>query len=208
LRSAGSLRTSGRRRWEQKWDRGQAFPWQVTDVAPELDRSVASGWLPAGVTVLDLGCGDGVNAAWLARRGYVVHGVDFAATAIAHARERFAELPGLSFDVVDVSLPGALSGRTFGALVDRGCLSNINPRLWAAYGVNVATWAEPGSPFLLSMVGRDQPMERRHAVARLLEGTFEIEETATTDDMVSCGGITRAGIVVRMRRRAESVESD
>jgi SAM-dependent methyltransferase len=205
MRSARSLRTSGQRRWDQKWDRRQAFPWQVADVAPELDRSVASGWLPAGVTVLDLGCGDGVNAAWLARRGYLVHGVDFAATAIATARERFAEVPGLSFDVVDVSRPGALSGRTFGALVDRGCLSNINPRLWADYAANVASWAEPGSSFLLSMVGRDEPMERRHAVVRLLEGAFEIEETAT-EDMASMGGITRAGIVVRMRRRAEPAE--
>jgi hypothetical protein len=43
-------------------------------------------------------------------------------------------------------------------------------------------------------------------VTRLLEGAFEIEEAATTEDMVNVDGVTRAGIVVRMRRRAEPSE--
>lgn len=37
---------------------------------------------------LDLACGEGRNAAWLAERGWKVTGVDFSEVAIAKARER------------------------------------------------------------------------------------------------------------------------
>ncbi|UUZ43532.1 class I SAM-dependent methyltransferase [Janibacter limosus] len=35
---------------------------------------------------LDLGCGEGADAIWLATRGWLVTGVDISATAIARAR--------------------------------------------------------------------------------------------------------------------------
>lgn len=49
---------------------------------------VASG-LSAG-TALDLGCGEGGDAVWLARQGWRVTAVDVSATALARATERAA----------------------------------------------------------------------------------------------------------------------
>jgi len=55
---------------------------------------------------LDVACGEGRNAIWLASRGWSVVGIDFSATAIDRAR-RLAEQAGVSertdFAVVDVA---------------------------------------------------------------------------------------------------------
>lgn len=204
LRSADSLRALRRQQWQQKWERTSEFPWQVTEVAPELERAVESGWLPAGATVLDIGCGDGLNAAWLARGGYRVHGIDFAEAAIGRARETYGQVPGLSFEVADVCRRGTLAGRTFEALVDRGCLHNISARLRADYAANVASWAAPGAPFLLSMISRDEGdegLDRRRSVEALLGDAFRFEEVTSTDSMATFDGVAKSGVVFHLRRR-------
>lgn len=58
---------------------------------------------------LDVACGDGRNAVWLAERGWRVTGVDFSAVALVHARER-ADRAGVhvdwqQHDVVDWAPP-------------------------------------------------------------------------------------------------------
>lgn len=61
---------------------------------PQLVREVAD--LAPG-TALDVGCGEGADAIWLAERGWRVTAIDCSATAIARAAARAAELgPPLS----------------------------------------------------------------------------------------------------------------
>lgn len=55
--------------------------------------------LPPG-RALDLGCGEGGDALWLAERGWRVTAVDVSATAIARARRTGADM-GLAADAVD-----------------------------------------------------------------------------------------------------------
>ena len=58
--------------------------------------SFCENYLKVGATVLDLGCGEGRNAHYLAQMGYQVYGVDIAEEAVEFCRKRFArhDLPG------------------------------------------------------------------------------------------------------------------
>lgn len=72
------------------WDTRYADRPLVWGVAPNrfVERELADA-LPG--RALDLACGEGRNALWLAARGWDVVGVDFSAVAIDRARRRAAE---------------------------------------------------------------------------------------------------------------------
>ncbi|WP_445005055.1 methyltransferase [Halomonas mongoliensis] len=79
------------------------------------------GALPAGEgralgDVLDMGCGDGILAAWLARRGAAVTAVDVNAFAVEATRRTLAA-NGLVGEARESDVYSALAGRTFDAIV-------------------------------------------------------------------------------------------
>ena len=71
--------------------------------------------------ILDMGCGDGILAAWLARRGAAVTAVDVNAFAVEATRRSLAAnaLAGeaLSGEALESDVYSALDGRTFDAIV-------------------------------------------------------------------------------------------
>ena len=75
----------GAARWKRGWDTG---------VGPEIRALVASGSLSPGTIggnrAIDLGCGSGDNALFLAEAGFEVVGVDFSEAAVRQAREKAA----------------------------------------------------------------------------------------------------------------------
>ena len=71
--------------WEQHYrSREQVFSGDANPLLLQV-----AGPLPPGAA-LDLGCGEGGDAIWLARRGWQVTAVDVAATALARAAEHAA----------------------------------------------------------------------------------------------------------------------
>ncbi|QTP59993.1 methyltransferase [Billgrantia antri] len=66
--------------------------------------------------VLDMGCGDGILAAWLARRGHRVTAVDVNAFAVEAARRTLAA-NGLEGEALSSDVYSALDGRRFTAIV-------------------------------------------------------------------------------------------
>ncbi|MBB3331242.1 16S rRNA (guanine1207-N2)-methyltransferase [Halomonas campaniensis] len=66
--------------------------------------------------VLDMGCGDGILAAWLARRGARVTAVDVNAFAVEATRRTLAA-NGLAGEAVESDVYSALAGRAFDAIV-------------------------------------------------------------------------------------------
>jgi SAM-dependent methyltransferase len=87
-----------------------------------------SGWLVErgvlpGAEILDAGCGTGRYAIELARRGYVVHGVDLSPDLVDVAARAIGNLPGrISFSVGDVT---QLPTSRWAAILCRGVLNDL-----------------------------------------------------------------------------------
>lgn len=79
--------------WNEKYRKHHHHQHGPNETLVEL-----AGMLPVG-TALDVGCGEGRDARWLAERGWKVTGLDLSDVAIARAR---ALSPNVSWQVVDV----------------------------------------------------------------------------------------------------------
>ena len=123
------------------------MPWE-TGPREELVGLVESGRI-APCRAIDLGCGTGSNAIFLALHGFDVTGVDFAASAIEEARRRA--------DVADVAARFVMDDLTnlrqvqgpFDFLVDYGALDDLRPADRDLYVRNVLPLTHPGSRYLL-----------------------------------------------------------
>jgi cyclopropane fatty-acyl-phospholipid synthase-like methyltransferase len=98
---------------------------------------------------LELGCGTGTNAITLAKKGWLVTGVDFMPRAISLARKKAKrENLIIDFRTGDVSRLDDLVEK-FDLILDIGCYHNLSPQTKRAYQANLAQWFAPGGAFLL-----------------------------------------------------------
>src|SRR4051812_472062 len=83
----------------------------IIDRPVEKECAVIATWLVRrgilpGAEILDAGCGTGRYARELARRGYIVHGVDLSPELIEVAKDGGGDRPGgVSFAVADILAP-------------------------------------------------------------------------------------------------------
>ncbi|UVJ40764.1 bifunctional 2-polyprenyl-6-hydroxyphenol methylase/3-demethylubiquinol 3-O-methyltransferase UbiG [Arthrobacter sp. CJ23] len=129
------------------WYRFGTPPW-VGGARRELVRLVEQGSLLPG-RALDLGCGEGDNAIFLALHGFEVTAVDFAPAAIRKAEAK-ASVAGadVTFLVDDLSRLQHVDGQ-FDVLVDYGTFDDLTAAQRAAYCTQVVPLARPGAKFLM-----------------------------------------------------------
>jgi cyclopropane fatty-acyl-phospholipid synthase-like methyltransferase len=164
-----------RDKWEGNWSRNDFDPTWYADELPEpVENAIRGGWWLPGMRLLDLGCGDGRIAAWLAERGFVVTGIDFSDNAIARARDQYRDRQGLDFHVVDACGQDPGLGK-FEALLDRGCLHTIPMERHREYAGNLMSWSAPGAKLLLIVEEVTTPFHERVREAReILEPGFTL----------------------------------
>ncbi len=122
--------------------------WDTGVTPPEVVTLIENGSLK-GTRALDLGCGTGTNAIYLARNGFQVVGVDFSPRAIATARDK-AKREGVSadFHVGDVTRLDFLQ-EPFDFVLDIGCFHSVAAERRQAYAAEMARLARPGALFML-----------------------------------------------------------
>ncbi|MGW1615810.1 class I SAM-dependent methyltransferase [Streptomyces sp. NPDC002285] len=156
--------------------------WVTTSVSPQLQRLVIEGTIAPGSSVVDLACGPGVHAIFLARHGMRVTGVDRSAAALDRARTLadlyHSDVTFLEGDILDVPMPDGCADVVHDSFV----YHNVRPEARTAYAAEAARLAAPGGLFV--MVGFSDRMTAGTGPIRLssddvvkpLLPFFEIEE--------------------------------
>jgi len=122
-------------------------PWDI-GAREELVSLVEKGRIQPG-RAIDLGCGTGENAIYLALKGFDVTGVDFAEAAIDKARVRAKDSDvQVNFIVDDLTTLQHISG-TFDFLLDYGVLDDLRLPQREAYLRNILTLTHSESHYLL-----------------------------------------------------------
>jgi SAM-dependent methyltransferase len=133
------------------WESIARLPY-VTELFAALVEREEVGREPPFGPVLDLGCGSGIWAVELARRGWQVTGVDIVPKALRRARERArqagVDLQLVRGDVTKLRSHGVGSG--FPLLLDLGLFHDeLTDGQRAAMGREVTAVAAPGATLLM-----------------------------------------------------------
>ncbi len=175
---------------QQKWDERYAAKDLVWSAGPNERFAQQVKNLSPG-TALDVACGEGRNALWLAERGWDVTGIDFSSVAIDKARQiaehRGVEVTWRAEDIAADPIPTAAFDLVLVAYV------HTDPRERAAWLPKVIDAVKPGGLFIY--IGHD-PSNIEHGVggpqdAAFLPGVEEI--VALLDEF----RIEAAGVVER-----------
>ena len=163
-------------------------PWDTQVTPPEVVELIESEALAPG-RALDLGCGTGTNAVYLARHGWDVVGVDFSALAIRRAVRR-ARCAGVACtfyqaDVTDLSF----LHQPFDLGLDIGCLHSVPRERRPFYAAHVARLIRPDGLLMLYAFAPKENEEHTSGrgltpaeVRALLGSAFEVQRQSGGED--------------------------
>ncbi len=167
-------------RFEERYEMGE-IPWDLGRADANLVKMVEQ--LPVeACRALDIGCGTGDNALWLAGKGFRVTGVDISSRAIEEARAKAlqgnVESRFLEADFLQKQLDEPLYGFVF----DRGCFHSLgSPEEHVVFARNVWAHLDQNGLWLSLVASADAPQRdpgppRLSAVeiATAVEPLFEI----------------------------------
>lgn len=129
--------------WNERYRTGD-IPWDTGHPSLELQRVLVEEKV-APCRAIELGCGTGTNAVWLAQQGFEMTAVDISPLALDHARQR-AAAAGVSvrFLAADLLAPPDLGG-PFDFFFDRGCYHVVRRTDVDGYLRTLQSITQPGT---------------------------------------------------------------
>ncbi|HET6869448.1 MAG TPA: class I SAM-dependent methyltransferase [Solirubrobacteraceae bacterium] len=165
-------------------------PWDTGQVPRELSALIEGpGALPTG-RALDIGCGTGTQAVYMARSGWEVTAVDAVPRPLSQARAR-ADAAGVNVDWILADAArlhklGLTGGFTL--IFDRGCFHGLDDSQRGAYAAGVDGLAAPGATLLMlafapSRIPTSPPgVEQSELIARFAGWRLVSAEAETNGD--------------------------
>jgi SAM-dependent methyltransferase len=144
----------------------ERIPWNI-ETPPEVLAGLVTSGKVKPCRAIDLGCGAGNYAVWLAGLGFEVTGVDSSPNAIQIARTR-AEEKGVRCTFVAVDLLGDLHAveGTFDFAYDYELLHHLLPEERAVYIRNVHRLTRPHATYLSVCFSEEDPQFGGHGKTR------------------------------------------
>jgi SAM-dependent methyltransferase len=144
---ATPLQGTDGRWWDEFFtDRSKPIPFFVEWPDENLAKWFSSGLVTPG-RVLELGCGNGRNATYLASFGCAVDAIDFSAPAIGWARER-ADRAGVPVSFQHCSIFDAqFTAGSYDLVYDSGCFHHLPPHRRNDYARLVQRALRPGGSY-------------------------------------------------------------
>ncbi|RXJ04646.1 class I SAM-dependent methyltransferase [Anaerobacillus alkaliphilus] len=136
--------------WDEFYsDRDKKIPFFINFPDENLASYFEKGYVSTG-KALELGCGPGRNAIYLAEKGFVVDAVDLSIEALEwageRAKERNASVNFLSRNIFELEF----SEGTYDLVYDSGCFHHIAPHRRMSYIKLVMKALKPGGYFAIT----------------------------------------------------------
>ena len=134
--------------WNEIWDGSDP-----ECAAPDAILAAETADMPPG-SALDLGCGDGGNAVWLAKRGWRVTALDFSRSAI-RAGKRLAERERVDVEFITADAAAHKPQSRYDLIIS--FYIQLQPAQRAAMLSNAAAALKPGGTLLIVAHDRSTP---------------------------------------------------
>lgn len=129
------------------WDRGEVHP-------------ALKQWLETGLlkpcTIIVPGCGRGYEVVELAKQGFHVTAVDFAAEPVRHVQRQLQPYPKTS-QVVQESIFDYRPVQPVDVVYEQTCLCAIDPQLRTQYEQAVFNWLKPNGRLFILFAQTESP---------------------------------------------------
>ena len=162
--------------WDQRYVEADT-PWDSGVPSQQLKNFLSEGKVKPG-RVLELGCGTGTNAIFLAQLGFDVTAVDLSKTALKTAREKAAAANvEINFVEGDVTALPDLSG-PFPFVFDRGTYHVVRKMNLPGFQKTLSEVVEPSGHYLVLAGNANTlaPSDQGPPVVQAREITAEIED--------------------------------
>ncbi len=196
--------------WEDAYKNAkEPLPWDIGTPAPEL-QSAFKELDMAGRPALEIGCGTGTNAIWMAEQGCKVVATDISATAIEAAKEK-AKAAGaeVEFAAADILSGGTVGNESVDFVFDRGVFHVMAEGKRGLFADRVASALKLGGYWLCLAGSKDEVRENPEngppqlslsEIVAAVENSFEIHRVERSNFTLPNGAMHVAWVVL-MRKR-------